>query len=380
MILIACKLMEAIFLRIGAARILAYLCTGFALALYRFATGYEMSHEVIALSYIGIVALLFLAGLETSFRRFVRELKSASIVAFGGVLGAMVAGLASIPLLGLDFAGALALGITLSATSVSVTVKTFDELGMLGSREAQTIIGAAVVDDVIGLALLSALYSLEKEYLDVVHVATVALLAFALWLGVAFVTNVLSRRLFKSIALMRIEAGWTTMCFALVLLLSYLASKLGLSVILLAYAFGLGIAGFRIVARRLEEQFRLLTYLFLPLFFAYVGYRVEVEELSSVPLHHITYSVLMVIALALLSKVVGCYVASKALGFDNRSALVIGIGMTPRAEVMLVSATIALELELLPHHVFVALLLVVPVTLVLTPLLIKLLAHQSTAP
>ncbi|HDI02384.1 MAG TPA: cation:proton antiporter, partial [Ignisphaera sp.] len=279
LLIMGAKLLEAIFIRIGLARILAYLSLGLILAVLRHSTGFEISDVTIALANIGIISLLFQAGLESTLRHFIRGIKEAGIVAVGGVIGALVAGFALIPLLCRSVSEAFALGVVLSATSISVTVKTFEELGALGSPEAQVIIGAAVVDDVIGLALLSILYGMSLNELDVVHSIGIPILAFSFWFATAWLANRYAPNLFKFILKLRLEAGITSLAFAIVLFLAYIASTIGLSTILLAYAFGLGIAGFRYVARKIEEALRVLTSIFAPLFFIYVGSRIDIEQI-----------------------------------------------------------------------------------------------------
>jgi len=371
LLIIASKTLEAVFIRIGLARLMAYLTLGIAIAVLRHYVGIELSSIAIALANMGIISMLFLAGLESSLRQFIRGMKRTSVVAFGGVLGAMGLSIAVFPLIGRGMVEAFALGVILSATSISVTVKTFEELGLLDTHEAQLIIGAAVVDDVIGLALLSLLHGFSSGSIDILYVVVIPLAAFTVWLGVAFLMSRYGPQLFKAVLKLRLEAGVVSVAFALVLLFAYIASTIGLSSILLAYAFGLGIAGSRYFAKRIEEAMRIISSIFAPLFFIYAGSRIVLEELLS-ELSTAIGVMLLVIVLAIVSKIVGCYIASRAIGLDRVKSMVIGIGMVPRAEVGLIAATFCIELGVIGHDVFAGILLSISITQFLTPITIKM--------
>ncbi len=376
LILIAAKLLEAIFVRIGLARLLAYLCVGVSLSILKHLTGYSLSDVSVALAHIGIIALLFRAGLESSLRQFLRSLREAGIIAVGGVAGALVAGLMLTPLIGADLESSFAMGVVLAATSISVTVKTLEELGALGSREAQAIIGAAVVDDVIGLALLSVLHGIACGGINILYIIGIPALAFGLWFGTAWASNTFAGKLFRTVLRLRLEMGIEALSFALVLLLAFIAHTIGLSSILLAYAFGLGVASFRYAARRIEEDTRVLTSLFSPLFFVYVGSRLDIEQILAVEIKGLIWIAVIVLVLGFASKILGCYAAARLTGFNSMQATIIGIGMVPRAEVALVAATMGLEMGLIDQSLFVATLLMVAVSLFTIPIFLTLLYRR----
>ncbi|HIP56686.1 MAG TPA: cation:proton antiporter [Ignisphaera aggregans] len=375
--LLAAKALEALFVRAGFARILAYLLIGVILSAIYGHFELELSDVYEALALIGIVVLLFQAGLESSLRQFLRSLRDASIIAIGGVAASIIMGILLMPAIGIEFKEALAMGIIFVATSISVTVKVLEELGVLTSPEAQAIIGAAVVDDVIGLALLSILHALPHNAFNIVQILVVPLLAFGLWFGTAIISNALIGRLFRTVLKMQLEAGIEAVSFALVLLLAFLAQMVGLSMILLAYAFGLGIASFRYAAKRVEERLRILTSLFAPLFFIYVGSRLDIELLMSYEIWELISVIGIVVLFGFLSKIVGCYLAARILGFSSFQSIVIGIGMVPRAEVALVAATMSLEMKLISHNLFVSVLVLVTVSLFIVPILIPFIYRHA---
>ena len=368
------KLSEIFFVKIGLPRVLGYVIVGLLLS----AMNFTVSDVIHALALLGIITLLFNAGLESSTREFFRGLKSSGIIAVGGVVGAVLAGLVTIPLLHTSFTEAIAIGVILSATSVSLTVKTLEELGSLNSREANAIVGAAVVDDVLGLALLSTLPGIKEGIISLDSIIGVSALAFAFWLAVSFGFQFMSRPLFKTLMRTRMEAPLITIIFIILMLLSYLASYIKLSAILLAYAFGLGLASYPYLAHRLSQDIAPVVALFTPLFFVYAGVIVELEELVEYEIGHYTYIVVTLILLAMASKVFGCYIAARIAGFSNMDSLIIGVGMMPRAEVMLTSATLSLQLGLIRTHIYTGILMILPVTSLIVPILLKTLYSRKT--
>jgi len=203
--------------------LLLILYWGLAVAGFRYSAGVELTSVTIALANIGIMSLLFLAGLESDLRQFTENMKSVGIVALGGVVGAVATSLLVFTLIGRSFNESLAMGIILSATSISITVKTFEELGALNTLEAQLVIGAAVVDDVIGLALLSLLHGFTVKSTDVIHVVVIPILAFVAWFGTAYLANMLTPRLFSMVSRLGHEASVVSIAFALLLLFAYMS-------------------------------------------------------------------------------------------------------------------------------------------------------------
>ncbi|ADM27170.1 sodium/hydrogen exchanger [Ignisphaera aggregans DSM 17230] len=369
LLLVLAKSLELLMVRLGFLRVVAWLLAGLLVSIVRIYIGYEPSIVVKAFAYLGIILLLFEAGLEGSLRMFIRGFRRVGLIAIGGVIGAIASGFIAIPILHLSIYSGIALGIILSATSVSVTVKAFEELGVLSSLEAQAVIGAAVVDDVIGLALIGLLPT--SKGVNILSIAILASLAFMLWFATAIVAEKALRGLFKKILTTPIEAGTEVTALILTLLLAYIATRIGLSTILLAYALGIGIASFRYIARRLGDRLRTLVVLFAPLFFVYAGYQLDIRELLAVELHKIAFAVAIVILLAFTSKILGCYIFARLSGFSHRQSLIVGVGMVPRAEVMTVIATSALDYGLIDQSIYLAILFIIPITTMVTPILIK---------
>ncbi len=361
------KLIEALLVRVRLPRVLSYVIAGIVLV----SVGFSLSETMYAFAILGIVTMLFHAGLSSSTREFFRGLRVAGAVAIGGVLGAIAAGFATIPLLGVDLMTAFSVGVILSATSVSLTVQTLEELGRLSSIEATAIIGAAVVDDVLGLALLSTTFGLAGGVLKLEYVLGISALAFAFWLLVSYGFQAISRPLLKFAIKTNIEAPLLSLSFILLMVLSYTATYVNLSAILLAYALGLGLASYPILARRIYREVQPIISIFTPLFFVYSGMLVDIHILFRKEVLQYLYTIAVIILLAVTSKLLGCYLSARMLGFNHHLSLIIGIGMMPRAEVMLTSATLIYKLGLITSDIYTGILLVLPLTTIMVPPLLK---------
>ena len=374
-LLSSAKLMEGLFVRIGLPRVVGYIVVGLIAAAFN----YQMSEATRAFAIVGITTMLFYAGLESSAREFMRGLKDSGVIAVGGVIGSLAFGYLCAELLGLEYTEALGIGVALSATSVSLTIKTLEELNKLGGREAQAIIGAAVVDDVIGLALLSVLIGVAEGRISVIEITEISILAFAFWLAVSFVFQAISKSLFRMISRLRAEAILLTTLFSILMLFSYIAAYIKLSSILLAYALGLGIASFRYFARKLSKEIYPIVALFTPLFFVYTGGLVKFSEIIEIELHRNVTFILVIVICGLLSKIIGCGIVAKLRGFNIKESLIIGIGMTPRAEVMLTAAMIGYEMGLFSLSSYIGLLAIIPVSTLITPPLLKYLYTKGSS-
>jgi len=352
--------------RIGLPRVVGYVVAGILLS----TAGFEPHPTVTPFATLGVITLLFHAGLEGSLREFFKGLRAAGVIAVGGVVGAILAGLGAAPILGLSLEGAFALGVILSATSVGLTVSTLEEIGKLGTREANAIVGAAVVDDVLGLALLSTLTGLALGKIDILLIPSISILAFVFWITVSVGIGFASRFIYKLSTLIEPREGSVVVAFIILMGLSYIAVNMRLSAILLAYALGLGISSYRYIGRVIESRVSPLVTLFTPLFFVYAGIMLDIEEVAVLGLHSLL-TLCVVLLLGFLSKVVGCYIAARLMGFDKQKAMIIGLGMVPRAEVMLVAATLSYEERLIPTDVYLSTLMLVLVTSLLVPPLLK---------
>ena len=320
---------------------------------------------------IGVVLLMFVAGLETDLVEMRRVGKVAFWSAFGGVVLPMAVGAATAVAFGFPlYWQGLFIGTILTATSVSISAQTLLEIGAFRSREGATILGAAVIDDVMGIIVLSLVVAFAKaseggvDWLDVVTVAGRIVVYFGLALLGGRVLNPVLRWASS------LGVGQAVLGAALVIAFIYAwaAEYVGeVAAITGAYVAGVLIAqtDFK---KQVDEGIHPLTYsMFVPVFFISIGLQANGRELGA----HAMFTVAIVLV-AIVTKAIGCGVFARAFGFTGQQALRVGVGMISRGEVGLIVAGYGLANGLISQDVFSASVLMVLVTTMVTPPLLRL--------
>jgi len=314
------------------------------------------------ISSIGVVLLLFLAGLETDLDELVDAGPKAAVVAIGGVIAtmALIGGVALA--FGVGGRESVFLGVMLAATSVSISVQTLFELRRLRSPSGLVILGAAVTDDVIGLIAFSvtlAVLGVGGTSPVVLAAGLAAYFAVSLFVGLRWSRPVveLARRLRSTEALLGISLSFC-------LFMGWLATEAGIAAITGAYLAGL-IVG-RSAAQELADRLRVVAYaLPVPVFLVGVGMQADLTHLHGGAL-------LVAIPLAALaSKVIGCGLGALTAGFRGREAIGVGVGMIPRGEVTLVIAVLGVGKGVLSGTGYTLGVLSVLLSALVTPPLLK---------
>jgi len=321
-------------------------------------------------SEIAVIALLFVAGLETDVRSFVRNAFTGALVAAGGVLLPFALGYFSAMYFFPDIGaiGWLFTGAVLTATSIGITVRILMDMGKLGSREGTIILVAAVIDDILGLVILSIVVSMAKTgVLSPGSALLTGAIGFAVWLGILLLGyyghKYISRFLlapFKDSGLMPVTA------LIIGVIISYAVTLVGLHPVVGAYVAGLMFAA---TAEREEiiHQTRPIMLFLAPFFFAYLGMQVELGAIAAVAV-----PALAIIVLAVMGKIVGCYLPARFIGkCDNRGALIVSMGMVPRGEVGLIVAGAGLLVGAISRDIFGVAVAVSLVTTLVAPSLLK---------
>lgn len=321
-----------------------------------------------AFSTVGIVLLLFLAGLEIDLGTM-RRVGGASIsVALMGVTVPMVAGTLIFRWFGEAWRTATFIGGILTATSIGLTLRSLMDIGKFRTKEGTTVVTAAVIDDVIGIFVLTMLISVARvgkfpsplyvlELLGLVTLFFAGSLLVGLW-GSRLAAD-LASRMWADEALLALA-----ICFAIAL--GWLASRVNIAEITGAFTAGLILNPTK-EKKIISDKLNVIGYgFFIPIFFAYIGIS---TKLSAIPKAGL--SSLFFILIALLGKILGGAAGARPW-FDNRRSLAIGVGMIPRAEVALIMATVGLHAGIINDQVFAMTILMVFVTNLLTPLLLKL--------
>ncbi len=331
------------------------------------AGGIPVSNELYSIAQIASVVLLFLVGLETDLRQFMRYAGPAFLVGLGGVVLPFLFGMYATVLFG--FAESLAdpralfMGAIMTATSVGITARVLSDLGRLASPEGVTILAAAVIDDVLGILVLTIVVGIsEAGSVSAGEVGLVALKAFGFWLGLTGVAFLASGYIARLVGRLRVSGAAVAIGLALALLAAGLAESFGLALIIGAYSIGLALSHTEF-GRRLGERMHGLYEALVPVFFVVMGMLVDVSAMRAAILFGVVISLL-----AIVGKVVGCGVPAFGLGFNLRGASRVGIGMLPRGEVALIIAGIGLARGVVDSELFGVAILMTIVTTLLAPL------------
>ena len=329
----------------------------------------NISTEIWTIAQVASVVLLFAVGLETDLKQFLRYAGPASAVALGGVILPFAFGAGATVYFGhadgfLD-PTALFMGAIMTATSVGITARVLQDLHRMGAPEGVTIIGAAVVDDVMGILVLAVVVAMsETGAVEPGELGLIAAKAVGFWLGLTGLMILLSGWISKALGWFRDPGAPLALALGLALLGAGLAESFGLAMIIGAYSVGLGLAHTPL-AHRIEQGMLGVYHFMVPIFFVVMGMLVDVSTIGGVLGFGIALTVL-----AIISKVVGAGGPALAVGFNRRGAWRVGLGMLPRGEVALIIAGIGLSREVIDHDLFGVAILMTIVTTLIAPILL----------
>ena len=332
-------------------------------------------------SELGVIVMMFTAGLGTSLNDLKQTGKAGFLVALCGVIVPLIGG----TILSLFFNTStdpnafmqnVFIGVVLTATSVSITVEALKEMGKLNTVVGNTILAAALIDDVLGLIALTIVTSIGGSADANLLVVLLKIVAFCVLVGVVgsvvkkamdwYIANVHSTDLQR----------YPIFAFILCLILSFCAEEFfGVADITGAFAAGL-IISTTSKAKYIELKFAPLSYLLLtPIFFASIGLKVELPEMNATI---VIFSILLVVV-AVLTKWIGCGLGAKLCGLKGHQCEQIGVGMVCRGEVALIVADKGAALGLMPEVFFGPVIIMVVATTILTPILLKFAYRKSDA-
>jgi Kef-type K+ transport system membrane component KefB len=333
------------------------------------------------LSELGVIVLMFTAGMEIKIEDLKNSGKSGLIVAGFGVIVPLI--------LGFVIAGAFNggfsemgskqflenafIGVILTATSVSITVETLKEIGKLNTKTGTAILSAALIDDVIGIILLTLITGTTDPSVSLPAVILKIVVFFVL----AAVVGIPFYYLFNHfIANKKERRRYVVIAFAFCLILSYIAEEyFGVADITGAFIAGMLLSSAKQV-HFINRRFEILSYILIsPIFFANIGIGINAIPLDG-PI--LVFSILLLIG-AVLGKIIGCGLGGLTSGFKKREALQIGIGMVSRGEVALIVANKGINMGVLSERFFSSIVLIVVITTVITPILLKV-VYQSKKP
>ncbi|XZH38780.1 cation:proton antiporter [Clostridium perfringens] len=330
------------------------------------------------LAELGVIVLMFTAGLETDINQLKKTGKASFIIAVLGVIIPLAGGffIASIFNKGNDVNTILQnvfIGIILTATSVSITVETLKEMGKLNTREGNAILGAAIIDDILGIIALTITTSLADPSINVIIVLAkiVMFFIFAGFAGYLFhwAFIKLDERYQRDLR------RFVIIAFVFCLLLSFCAEEFfGVADITGAFIAGLVISDSN-RSKYLNSRFETLSYMLLsPIFFASIGIKVQLTAMTKT----IFIFAILLLLVAILSKVFGCALGAKLCRYSNREAIQIGTGMISRGEVALIVANKGIAMGLMLPEFLAPVVIVVVVTTIVTPILLKVVFNNKS--
>jgi Kef-type K+ transport system membrane component KefB len=328
----------------------------------------ELLHEEINdLAALGVVFLMFMAGLEVELDEMLHSGRASLLSGTLGVIAPLLAGaIAAVPF-GYTDQAAWFIGIILTATSVSISAQTLLELGVLRTREGLTLLGAAVVDDVLVLIVLSIFLALGGSAAGEGSVIVVARMIGYLALSAALGWFVLPG-LVKWIDRLPISEGLTAIVLFIILMFAWSAEVMGgLAAITGAFIAGVGL-GRSHLRDKIESKMRVITYGFLvPIFFVSIGLEANLRAITG-PLLPFLITLFVV---AVLSKVIGAGLGARLSGLNNAESLRVGTGMISRGEVGLIVAGIGVREGIISQEVFTVVVVLILLTTLVTPLLLR---------
>ncbi|MBD0379495.1 cation:proton antiporter [Paenibacillus sedimenti] len=369
-ILLASKIAGDLSVKLGQPSVLGKLLIGIVLG--PTVLGVVSNTEILKeISQIGVILLMFIAGLETDTEEFKRTGKASTYVGVTGIIVPFSLGYLAGIFLNLPQLESIFLGLLLSATSVSISVQALKEMGSLKSREGTTILGAAVIDDILVIVALAFVMSFAggDVNLGMVVLKKVIFFAVAILLAWKVIPSLLNK-----FAPLRVTEAVVSAGLILCFMYAYLAEFAGVAAIIGAYIAGVAISLTKYKHEVFEKVETISYSIFVPVFFTSIGVTAEFIGIGT----HIGLIVGLSI-LAILTKLIGSAIGAKLSGFTWRNSLGIGAAMVSRGEVALIIAAMGLEANLLSQDMFAVVVVVVLITTLVTPPMMKLFFGKQKA-
>lgn len=378
-LLFAAKLMAELFVRLKLPIVLGELLAGmiigpFALGSFLVLNGEPLltiGSEIRVLGEMGAIVILFMAGLEMTPREFIKGGKASFTVGILGVVIPFFAGLAVLQMFGFDALQSMMIATALTATSIAITVQVLSEFGKIKTPEARLIISAAVVDDILAIAILSVVSSLATgesgiDQIDIMDVTIIILevlgfFAIMLIVSVVILPRMITPRFWKAKG--SIEGIATASFFGA----AALAGAIGLSPIVGAFAVGMALSTSKVIDK-IEQYAHKIGLIFAPLFFSIIGAQVDFRAVN---LEILTLSGIIIV-IAVVTKYLGCGLPAWLFLKNKRQGMRVGIGMISRGEVGLIVAGVGITSGVLTSDVYSTIVIMVVATTIITPIWLKI--------
>lgn len=368
---VAAKLMAEIFERLRQPAVVGEILAGVLIG--SSVLGWVAPSEITStLAEIGIIFLLFTVGLETKPLAIFRVGKKAAMVAVLGVVVPFVCGYLLMRAWGAPNVESLFIGTAMVATSVGITARVLGQMGLLDADTSRIILGAAIIDDILGLLILAVVANVAKGDINYLEIALTATLAVGFTLFVAFIGAPAVTRMAPRIENLRVENSFFVFGLALCLGLSVAAAYVGVAAIIGSFLAGMALAEATEEQRTMHKQMNGVTEFLVPFFLVSIGMQLKLDVFRDPSVIVLTIFVTVV---AVLTKLIGGGAGAISLGW--RQAGQVGMGMVPRGEVGVVVAQIGLGLAVINDALFGVVLFMAVATTLIAPPFLKLLYAQD---
>ena len=326
---------------------------------------------------IGVILLMFTAGLDTDIQEMKKNSVACFVIASIGVLVPLLGGTACYYFFFIpgstsynEILKAVFVGVILTATSVSITVEALREMGKLEGKVGNAILGAAVIDDIIGIIVLTVVISMKDTSVSISAIMIKILLYAVIMIVLGYLLNRFQEPIDKNLGKRRITTYIVAACF----IVSYVTETFfGIADITGAYLLGLFFSQHR-VKKEIARKITVPSYLFFsPIFFASVELKVVLGGLTG----KLMIFSLILLVVAVLTKILGCGLGAKICGFNGKEALQVGVGMVSRGEVALIIAQKGFAVGLISADMFPPIVLVVIATTIITPVVLRKIMNDS---
>ena len=318
---------------------------------------------------LAAIVILFVAGLEITPREFLRGGASSFTIGALGVIVPFFVGYFVFSLYGLEALETLLIATALTATSIAISIQVLSSLGKMQTKEARLILGAAIVDDILAIAILSVVLTMVQTgntTPDIMEITFLILKILGLFVALLVGSILIVPRILHREKLWKSQGSIEGITTAIFFGGAGIAALVGLSPIVGAFAIGMAVASTRLI-KQVEEYVHKLQIIFAPLFFAIIGAQVD--------LRGINLDVLLIagilVFIAIVTKLLGCGLPSIIFLKDKSKAMKVGIGMISRGEVGLIVAGIGATSGVLSGDVYTAIIVMVAVTTIITPIWLK---------
>ncbi|MGH9841845.1 MAG: cation:proton antiporter [Blastocatellia bacterium] len=325
-----------------------------------------------ALAEIGVLFLLFLVGLETKPADIFRTGGRAMLVAVLGVIVPFVAGYLLMWLWGKPQIEAIFIGAAMVATSVGITARVLGQMGLLSLETSRIILGAAVIDDILGLIILAVVSSLAKGEVNYAYIGATAAVAVGFTLLIALVGARTVNRISPGVKKLKVGQSYLVFGLSVCLGLALVASYIGVAAIIGAFLAGMALSE-STEGTDMPHQTEAVTEFLLPFFLANIGMQLKLDSFMN---GETIVLAVVVTVLAVLTKLFGCGIGAISLG--RKKALQVGMGMVPRGEVGIVVAQIGLGLAAVSDAAYgIVLFMAIATTLIAPPFLVRLFKDEA---